>query len=98
MSFNFAKALLDLNECPYFWGKITREEAEYILAEKAIGSFLIREVEGIEEDLGLKNLELFKKDKNGFSVLSLDFLKVDIKFLFLKSYFCCLPSKNLTHL
>ena len=74
MSFNFAKALLDSNKCPYFWGKITREETKNIFAEKAIGSFLIREVEGVVEDRGLKKFELVKKDKNVFCVFSFDSL------------------------
>ena len=74
MSFNFAKVPLHLNKCTYFWGKITREETENIFAEKAIGSFLIREVEGVVEDRGLKKFELVKKDKNVFCVFSFDSL------------------------
>ena len=30
------------NFCPFYWGEISKEEAEKILSDKPIGSFLLR--------------------------------------------------------
>ena len=59
----FAEALKSRNSLTYFWGKISREEAENILAEKPIGSYLIREMECRikEHNRGFENFEGFVK-------------------------------------
>ena len=41
----FVMALKSVNDKPYFWGKISREEAENILSERPVGSYLIREMD-----------------------------------------------------
>ena len=57
----FTKDLETLKDVPCFWGKISREEAEKILEEKQVGSFLIREA----ENPGLDGVELVGKLEDG---------------------------------
>ena len=42
-------------DCPYFWGKITHEEAMEILEGKPTGSIILRESNPIEDDHTTRN-------------------------------------------
>ena len=43
-------------DCPYFWGKITHEEAMEILEGKPTGSIILRESNPIEDDHTTRNI------------------------------------------
>ena len=52
------------NDCPYFWGQITREEAKEILEGKPNGSFLLREKD-LTREYNNFQFEVVVKIRNG---------------------------------
>ena len=46
----------ELYNCPFYWGKIDQKEAEAILKEKPVGSYLVTDAEDENKD---HQLELF---------------------------------------
>ena len=59
----FVETLEILKDVQCFWGKMSREEAKQILADKPIGSYLIFEIIVIDENRGIQNFEMIEKCK-----------------------------------
>ena len=59
----FVETLEILKDVQCFWGKMSREEAKQILADKPIGSYLIFERLVIDENRGIQNFEAIEKCK-----------------------------------
>ena len=56
----FVETFEILKDAQCFWGKMSREEAKQILADKPIGSYLIFEILVIDENRGIQNFEMIK--------------------------------------
>ena len=59
----FVETLEILKDVQCFWGKMSREEAKQILADKPIGSYLIFEIIVIDKNRGIQNFEMIEKCK-----------------------------------